>query len=202
MRSRTAFLLAALGLSVAIFVLSQFISSGTFLRKAAAAPNPDFQRAQKLLQQAGALRANHDWDKAKKCYEDALKGFQAAGTQRFVVAAQAMVDLCDAMPTLNLAKMKDGTYQGSQMGYVADVTVEVTVKGGKIAGMKIVSTKESRALKSLETVPQEIVTRKTPSVDAFTGATITSCAVMGATVKALQQAQPDEKPRASKPATE
>lgn len=200
MRSRVMFLALAAGLAVAIFLVSEAVQpghAGPFTREAAAAPN-NVQNARKLLQQGDGFRARKDWDKAKRCYDAALKLFQSSNAQKFIMVTQAIIEVCDEMPALSLTKMKDGTYQGSSMGYVTDITVEVTVKSGKISSFRIVSHKENRALKSLETVPQQIVSRKTPSVDAYSGATITSYAVMNATMKALKQAQPPPKDDAKK----
>jgi len=195
MNSRAAFLGAAAGLSAAVFIASQMVPSGParlFTGEAYGAPN-DVQRGRQFLTTGDRLRGRKDWEKARKAYEEALKAFQAGNAQKFIMAANQMISLCDTMPTLNLAKMKDGSYQGTERGYVDDITVEITVKGGKISAMKIVSQRENRALRSLETVPQQIVSRKTPSVDAYSGATITSYAVMSASAKALQQAQPPPK---------
>ncbi len=195
MSSRAAFLLVAAGLSAAVFFASQAMtpgSSGLFMREAYGAPN-DVQNGRKFLDQGDSFRLRKDWARARKCYDEALKAFQSGNAQRFITCTQAIIALCDAMPTLNLTKMKDGAYQGSERGYVDNVNVEVTVKGGKISSFKILSHRENRALKSLQTVPQQIVSRKTPSVDAYTNATITSYAVMSATLKAVQQAQPEQK---------
>ncbi len=195
MGSRAAFLLIAAVLSVAVFLASQALQSGptgVFSRDAYGAPT-DVQNGRRLLSTGDAFRGRKDWVKAKSAYTEALKAFQAGNAQKFIVATNAVISLCDSMPALNLTKMKDGAYQGSETGYVAEITVEVTVKSGKISTMRIVSTRENRALKSLQTVPQQIVSRKTPSVDAFSGATITSYAVMNATANALKQAQPPAK---------
>jgi uncharacterized protein with FMN-binding domain len=202
MHSRVTFLLVAAALSAGIFLVSQAIdptAAGPFTREAFAAPG-DFQKGRQWNVKGDGFRRNGDWVKAKRCYEEALKSFQAGNAQRFIPPVQAMIDLCDLMPTLNLSRMTDGAYQGVQRGYVDDVTVEVTVKGGRITAFRVVSQRESRALKSLETVTQQITARKTPSVDAFSGATITSYAVMGATAQALKQAQPAPKNDAGKTA--
>ncbi len=195
MRSKTAFVLVATAISAAVFLAWQCVaptSPGVFTRDAFGAPS-DGQRAKQLMQAGDGFRARRDWAKAKKCYEEAQKTYQSANAGRFVTAARQMADICDAMPALSLTKMKDGKYQGSDRGYVADVSVEVTVKGGRISTFRIVSTSENRPGKSQENVPQQIVVRKTPSVDVTTGATITSCALMSATLKAVQQAQPEPK---------
>lgn len=195
MSSRAAFLLVGAVLSAAVFLASQAFQTGptgVFMREAYAAPS-DVQNGRKLLSTGDSFRGRKDWEKARNAYVEALKSFQAGNAQKLIVATNAIIALCNTMPDLNLTKMKDGSYQGSETGYVAEVSVEVTVKGGKISAMRIVSTRENRALKSLQTVPQQIVSRKTPSVDAFSGATITSYAVMNATAKALKQAQPPAK---------
>ena len=170
------------------------------MREASAAPN-DFQQGRQMLKAGDSFRGRKDWAKAKKGYEEALRLFQASNNGRFQAAAQQMIDLCEAMPALTLTKMKDGKHEGSDRGYVANVTVEITVKGGKISQLRLADTRENRPGKSQEEVPKQIVSRKTPSVDATSGATITSYALMSAALKAVQQAQPEPKAGA-KPKTE
>jgi uncharacterized protein with FMN-binding domain len=157
------------------------------------APVNDFQRGRALIKEGDAKRLQKDFAGARKCYEEAQAIFQSNNNRLFANASQEMIDLCAAMP-LNMSRLKNGTYEGTERGYVADVTVSVELKGGRIRQFQIVSQRENRPLKALQVVPRLIVDRQTPSVDAVTGATITSCAVMSATLKAIQKALPDAPP--------
>jgi uncharacterized protein with FMN-binding domain len=182
-------------LSVAVYAASQSMGmsgASAFAQEVlyAAPPQNDFQKARALLKAGDSKRLNRDYAGAKKLYEGALSGFQAARNNRFATAAQQMLDVCEAMP-IAMSKLKNGTYEGTDKGFSSDITISVDVKSGRIKTLRIVSQKESRPLKSLEIVPRAVVSRQSPSVDTVTGATITSYTVMSATVKALQKAAPD-----------
>jgi len=165
-----------------------FNALGVFFPETQAAPNVDFQKGRALMAEGSAKRLKKDFVGAKKAYDEAVKAFQNSKIQMFATAAQQLSDICAGMP-LDLSKLKNGTYEGAERGYVADVTVSLDVKNGKIARFQVVSNKESRPLKALQVIPQAIIDRQSPSVDAVTGATITSCAVMSATFKALEKAK-------------
>ncbi|MBN1808907.1 MAG: FMN-binding protein [Planctomycetes bacterium] len=84
----------------------------------------------------------------------------------------------------------DGAYLGRAGGYVRDIVVRVTVAGGRIASVRIVSEREDRPRTALTRVPASIVHKQLPDVDAVAGATVTSCAVMEAVKDALSKARP------------
>jgi uncharacterized protein with FMN-binding domain len=192
MRFRTLPVVLAAGcLVVGLCVVSRWAGFSALVvsfPETQAAPNNDFQKGRAFLQDGDAKRQKKDFTGAKESYDEAVKVFQNAGTRVFASAAQQMADLCAGMP-LNMSKLKSGTYGGTERGYVGDITIELDVKSGKIRRFQVVSHKESRPLKSLDVVPHEIMERQSPSVDAVTGATITSCAVMSATFKALEKAK-------------
>ena len=83
---------------------------------------------------------------------------------------------------------KDGTYRGESDGYEDKIIVDVTVKNDKIVSVKVVSQAESRAKDSMKVIPERILQAQKPKVDAVTGATISSKAIMKAVEKALKQA--------------
>ncbi len=85
---------------------------------------------------------------------------------------------------------KDGTYRGTAEGYVTDVAVEVLVEEGRIGAVSVVSHSESRTLGAEESIPAAIVSGQDPAeVDAVSGATITSQAIVEAVQQALEQAR-------------
>jgi len=98
-------------------------------------------------------------------------------------------------------KPPDGVHVGSAKGYKGPVEVKVTVKGGKIAAVKITGHKESRPGKSLSVIPRRIVEKQSANVDAVTGATVTSKAIMKATDSALKKARAAPAPGALKDGT-
>jgi uncharacterized protein with FMN-binding domain len=192
MKFRPVFVLLVVGcLLVVLGLISRWAGFGSpsiLSRETTAAPEDDLRKGRSLLDASDQKRLRKDFTEAKKCYEDAVSAFQTAGAGRFATAARQMAEMCAAMP-LNMSKLKSGTYEGTDRGYVADITVRLEVKSGRVKQSQIVSHAESRPRNSLDIVPQRILTRQSPSVDAVTGATITSCAVMSATFKALEKAK-------------
>lgn len=87
------------------------------------------------------------------------------------------------------AELTDGVYSGEAKGYKGPVQVEVTVKAKKISGVAITEHREDRPRRALQIVPQRIVAANSTGVDAVSGATITSKAIMRAVDDALDTAR-------------
>ncbi|MFO1001675.1 MAG: FMN-binding protein [Planctomycetaceae bacterium] len=88
--------------------------------------------------------------------------------------------------TLDPKQAKDGTYTSSSIGYEAEVKVEVVVKNGRIEDVRVVQHREKQFYSSIADTPKKILSRQSfKDVDATTGATITSEAIINATAKAL-----------------
>ena len=87
----------------------------------------------------------------------------------------------------------DGVYQGTAMGHNDMVVVEVTLKGDKIAGVRVVKSLETPAVSELpkRVIPELIVKNQTLRVDRVSGATFSSYAILGAVKDALGKAGVD-----------
>lgn len=85
---------------------------------------------------------------------------------------------------------KDGTYQGSGTGFGGTITVEVTISGGKIASITILSAAGETAsyFASAQGVISRILSGQTPNVDAVSGATYSSNGIIQAVQNALAKA--------------
>jgi RnfABCDGE-type electron transport complex G subunit len=94
-----------------------------------------------------------------------------------------------AAPSFSLDAVADGTYTGTAAGFKSDVTVEVTVASGKITDVKILDQGDTpdRFAKAEELVPGEIIAKQSVQVDAASGATMSSNAIMQAVLNALAQ---------------
>ncbi|MCX5684720.1 MAG: FMN-binding protein, partial [Planctomycetota bacterium] len=100
--------------------------------------------------------------------------------------AQASIDAIGAAEGLDLSKVRDGEYTATSMGYAGPLDVAVEIKGGKILSVKVTRHQEKQFYTALTDTPAQIVARQgIKGVDAVTSATITSEAIMNATVKAL-----------------
>ena len=118
---------------------------------------------------------------------------QAAGkspVENAVVAAQQTVSRQPASNTsMPSGTMKDGTYAGSGMGYNDNITVKVTVSGGKITDIVIVSSDDDEPyFTNARAVVARILSAQTTNVDAVSGATYSSKGIMAAVSDALQKA--------------
>ena len=93
--------------------------------------------------------------------------------------------------TDNAASLTDGTYTSSAQGCLSEVSVTVTVTGGKVTAVQINAADETPDLggKAAETLADQLTkTGSTTGVDAVAGATMTSNAVFTAMDDCLAQA--------------
>ncbi len=86
-----------------------------------------------------------------------------------------------------------GTYTGVSKGFGGDVTVTVTLSGKKIEEITIDGGHETENIGSfaVEMLGERILSAQTNKVDALTGATVTSNAILRALTDALTQAGAD-----------
>lgn len=95
--------------------------------------------------------------------------------------------------TASAAALKDGTWKGQGQGRNGAVVVEMTVKSGHIADVKVVKHSETAGISdaALARIPGEIVQAQSTGVDAVTGATMTSNGIKGAVANAIRAAGGD-----------
>ncbi len=88
---------------------------------------------------------------------------------------------------------KDGTYQGSGTGFGGTISVQVTVSGGKITSVDILSAagETGSYFSSAQGVVSRILSSQSPNVDAVGGATYSSNGIIQAVQNALSQAAND-----------
>jgi len=86
--------------------------------------------------------------------------------------------------------LNDGEYEATVDGQEGPMTVKVTVAEGKIASVVVVSNQEtpSIAAGALDSIPAAIVAANNATVDAVTGATLTSNRIMNAVAQCLEAA--------------
>jgi uncharacterized protein with FMN-binding domain len=135
-----------------------------------------------------AARANGRFDEALKYYQacaDLPTGgrYLAANHERAAASAKAV----RAFLAAGARPLADGTFRGtSDGGYKGPITVEVTVARGRIENVRVTSHKDNWYGASVSYVPDRIVEQQgVVGVDAVTGATVTSRAIVDATMTAL-----------------
>ena len=92
----------------------------------------------------------------------------------------------------NAASLTDGIYTSSAQGCLSDVTVTVTVTGGRVTGVEIDASGEPPELGGTAAEALAVALLKTGStagVDAVSGSTMTSQAIFTAMDDCLRQAQ-------------
>ena len=82
---------------------------------------------------------------------------------------------------------EDGVYTGTGTGFRGQISVEVTVKDGKISDIAIVSSREDRQFmnRAKDTVIGNIINSQSNEVDAVSGATYSSYGIIEAVSNAL-----------------
>ena len=82
---------------------------------------------------------------------------------------------------------KDGEFEGSAVGYNGKLTVSVVVEGGKIKDIKIVKhiDDEEYFYPARDKIIQSILEKQSTDVDAVSGATTSSDAIIKAIKRAL-----------------
>lgn len=88
---------------------------------------------------------------------------------------------------------EQGIYSATVAGHNGDLTVEVTVDDNSILDIQVTEHNESPGITDLafERIPQGILTQQNLAVDAVSGATVTSNALIEAITLALEQAGAD-----------
>lgn len=84
----------------------------------------------------------------------------------------------------------DGTYTGTGEGHGGEMEVEVTVAGGKISDVEVLSHNETEGISdaAFEEVPGQIVEANSTEVDGVAGATYTSGGIKEGAAEALEGA--------------
>jgi uncharacterized protein with FMN-binding domain len=85
---------------------------------------------------------------------------------------------------------KDGAYQGKAEGLNGDISLTVTIEKGRITKISIDQQGETAGVSDLAfaRIPAEIVKSQSTKVDAVTGASVSSKAIMAAVENALTKA--------------
>jgi uncharacterized protein with FMN-binding domain len=131
-------------------------------------------------------RYNEAIDYYEKVLKTSATGQAAKRIQRNQSRARANIEGIKVFDSLDISRIADGTYQGSCLGYAGDVNVVVVVRSGRIESVAVTSHKEKQFYSALTATPKQIVAKQgLKGIDAVSGATITSEAIINATARAL-----------------
>lgn len=146
------------------------------------------QAAEAFLLAGDALRQAGQQQKAIEFYQRVLSSknhrnedYEALHKAR----ARESIEAIQLFDQLEITALADGTYTGVSTGYNGPITIVVEVRGGRIESVKVTDHREKQFYSALEDTPRRIIDRQSLEVDAVSGATITSQAIVNATARAL-----------------
>jgi len=145
------------------------------------------------LHAGDACRIDGQSQRAIDYYEKVLDvrptGKRAKGIQRNHQRARENIAAIKVFDTLDLRRVPDGVYRAHSPAFAAAIHVEVTVRGGRIEDVTVTKHQEKQTYTALTETPRKIIEKQgVKGVDATSGATITSEAIINATAKALASA--------------
>lgn len=116
--------------------------------------------------------------------------------QRFHARARASMEAVRVVDALDLKKIPDGTYAAESIAYEGPLGISITIKDKRIEKLRVTRHKEKQFYASITAMPERIIANQgIKGVDAVTGATVTSEAIINATIKALVKAMNSVKRR-------
>ena len=158
--------------------------------------SPYLQNASALLKQIVALQSTNVDTVSGATYSsvglvsavrDALQkaGGSSASDSALPTLAAAKSQSNEEPPTVETveepAAYRDGVYTGTGTGFGGEMTVQVTVSGGRITDIQILSSKDdSPYLQNASALLQNIIAAQSTNVDAVSGATFSSTGLIEA----------------------
>lgn len=108
--------------------------------------------------------------------------------KKFLSVVCALVMVLSLMSvTAYAAELTDGVFEGTGKSFGGDLKVAVTVEGGKITKVEVLSHGDTAGVcdAAMEKIPAAIVEAQSADVDVVTGATLSSNGIMAAVKNAL-----------------
>lgn len=147
------------------------------------ADNEAYLLAGDALRQAGQL------DQAVTYYQKVVDADNFRNKEykdRIQARARDSIEAISLYDKADVSKVADGKYSGNSIGYNGRLDVEVTVANGRIQAVRITAHLEKQFYAALTDTPANIIsTQSIQNIDATSGATITSQAIVNATARAL-----------------
>jgi len=127
------------------------------------------------------------YDKAAGCYDKVLATKDPRGHGKlYRRRAQENGQAVRLLKTLDISRVSNGTHHGTSMSYRGPLEVDVKVSAGKIVSVKVTKHKDDIFFASITKMPKLIVAKQSvEKLDAVSGATVTSEAIVNAATKAL-----------------
>ena len=123
--------------------------------------------------------------------EDTIARMSAELETEKLARAQLETVSAAGSPKSSTSAYTDGVYEGIGQGFGGDVQVEVTISGGELADVTVVSAaKEDGAYFAMaEGIIPDIIAQQSTAVDTASGATFSSDGILDAVENALEKAE-------------
>jgi len=140
------------------------------------------------LQTKDAAKAREHYLEAIRLYPASDQPYGKHLLPRHVARLRNKLDLL-ALDNLKISALKEGSFVGTSLGYADKKPLEafVTIKNGRLTEVKV-KHEEKIDLNATTIIPQRIVAQQSLKVDAITGATVTSQAIVDGAFEALKKA--------------
>jgi len=134
---------------------------------------------------------------------DAASGATVSSAAIMKAATQALEKAAAGEEAEESSALIDGTYLGQADSFGGPLELELVVAGGKIASVTVLSHSDTPGISdpAMQEVPGRIVAANSADVDAASGATVSSAAIMKAATQALEKAAAGEPAPQSEPFT-
>ncbi len=159
-----------------------------------------------FLAQGDVCRANRDFSRAIDYYQKVLElsaaGEKAQQIKKDQERARETIEIIRLFDTIDVSRIPDGAYAGRSLGYYGDIKVNAVIKAGRLESIEVTQLSDRQYFHAVDQTIQRIVSKQTvKDVDAVSGATITSEAVIRASAKALAEGMnaPQTKPKSPSP---
>lgn len=126
------------------------------------------------------------YNSAIRMFSRAKPPYGAHLMPRRAKGVQSKLDLL-SMSSLKTARLRDGSYRATALGYSGDIKLTVQIRQGRISNIRV-QHQEKIDQNAAVIVPRAIVQEQSLKVDAISGATVTQDAITVGTLRALRQA--------------
>ncbi|MBT5706546.1 MAG: FMN-binding protein [Verrucomicrobia bacterium] len=142
-----------------------------------------------------ALRAAERYDDAVGYYQKTL-ALEVSGPNRDQIdrnqkRAKGTVELIQLFDKLDFKEVAEGEYEDKSYGYAGNVYLKTVVANGRLNEIEITSLSDKQYYHAVDATIKKIIKQQSvKGIDAISGATVTSEAVIRATAKAMAQGTP------------
>ncbi len=114
----------------------------------------------------------------------------AGGVRQAIANFNVHVMRAPPEPVLDISAVADGEYEGEGEGLLGPIVVRVTVRGGKIVNIAVLSHSETPdyAARAIPEISRAVIDKQTLDVDVVSGATGASEGLIAALKQALEEA--------------